>query len=105
LLNINLNQLVMGTIVKNKTGTGNLKCNCDSWLEHWERFSRQKAHYCSVASCWKNNIVGAHVIQVYSTDKDTYVVPLCEEHNKSTEELNVGTTILISSNVSKTCAK
>jgi hypothetical protein len=106
LLNINLNQLVMGTIVKNKTGTGNLKCNCSSWLAHWERFSMQKAYKCSVIKCWRYyELVGAHVYQTDSANKEIYIVPLCVEHNKSEEELDIGTTLLIPSDVSKTCGK
>jgi hypothetical protein len=95
----------MGTKVKNKKGTESLKCNCVSWLAHWERFSKQKASNCSVMGCWDTDLVGAHVNQVYSTDYETYIVPLCRGHNKSDDILDVGSTILISSNVSKTCGK
>jgi hypothetical protein len=45
----------------NVTGTSDKTCNCDSWLDHWETFSGQKATVCGVNGCSKSDVVGAHV--------------------------------------------
>jgi hypothetical protein len=95
----------MGIIVKIKKGTGDRICHCDNWLAHYERFSKQKANYCSVSTCWRTDIIGAHVYQVDSSNKNVYIVPLCKEHYKSTQALDVGIHLLISSDVKETCGK
>lgn len=91
--------------VKNKEGTKDLKCYCASWLAHWERFSGQIATYCKEVNCWSRDLVGSHVIKVDSNDQKTYIVPLCKAHNKSTEEIEIGTTTLVSANVQETCGR
>jgi hypothetical protein len=71
--------------IKNINGTAENRCSCGSWLNHWERFSRQVAYTCSVPGCKKSEIVGAHV-QI-SGDQNWYICPLCSSHNKQSDEL------------------
>lgn len=89
--------------VTNLKGTSDEKCNCSSWLEHWQRYGgNNEVRLCSVLRCKEAMEVGAHV-------KDTYrregLVPLCQKHNKSTEELDVGSVALVSASVVGTCMK
>lgn len=69
--------------VKNISGTSNNTCNCESWLEHWERFGGQSiSKYCSEKSCRNKPEIGAHVQKTSVLDKNWYIVPLCKECNK-----------------------
>ncbi|MGJ3350981.1 hypothetical protein AAZR23_16025 [Morganella sp. Je.2.23] len=94
--------------VTNINGTSDHKCKCDSWIKHWEEFSKQTADKCSVKGCSSDAEVGAHVQKSGSTDECWYIVPFCRKHNQSSEdavlELNAGTD-LEPANVSKTCGK
>ncbi|MGB3946892.1 MAG: hypothetical protein WBM13_02800 [Bacteroidia bacterium] len=92
--------------IKNINGTSENKCKCGSWLKHWETFSKQKTEYCcvSVPNCTNKDIVGAHVQKDTLSDNNWYIIPLCNEHNKSKEILEVSDTRpLISANVKNTC--
>jgi len=53
-------------------------------LAHWERYSRQVAHECFVIGCKHRASIGGHVQKDSPTDKNWYVVPLCEECNAKT---------------------
>ena len=90
--------------VKNLNGTSANKCNCGSWLEHWEKFSEKKRGTCSKVGCAAKATVGAHVQKDGSTDEAWYIVPLCDGCNKGVKSFEVETT-LVSANVSKTCGK
>ncbi len=95
----------MGMKVKNINGTAGRACRCGSWLDHWKRFSRQTASYCSEVKCTKAPEVGAHVQKDSSTDTSWYIVPLCPSHNaESGRSLTlVDNVALVPANVSETC--
>jgi len=89
--------------VKNINGTSQNKCKCGSWLNHWEKFAKKSASYCSESSCISKQLVGAHVQKADSKDNNWYIIPLCSYHNNHKGELDIGNTILISANVYETC--
>jgi len=92
--------------VKNINGTSDNKCVCGSWIKHWEKHSGRTALYCSEKSCLQSSeLVGAHV-QKTTSDMSWYIIPLCQEHNKSKIELEIAdSTIFVSANRSQTCEK
>ena len=92
----------MSTTVKNLNGTGCLSCKCNSWLDHWEKFTNGKAVYCSVIGCTKSAELGGHVIRQNGTDKSHYIIPLCSKCNKLTDAFETNAT-LVSANVQRTC--
>ncbi len=90
--------------VKNIKGTSELKCKCDSWLQHWENFSSSNAKYCKVLKCTNEADVGAHVLKCNSDDGSHYIIPLCHSHNQIENDcFTVEKTIFISANISETC--
>ncbi|EGR5566937.1 hypothetical protein CES77_17880 [Vibrio cholerae] len=92
--------------VRNINGTSDNKCECTSWLAHWEKFSGKKAGTCVEKTCTENAVVGAHVQKDSSTDKSWYIIPLCQSHNKKADEMELyGSPTLVSANVSQTCGK
>jgi hypothetical protein len=94
--------------VKNINGTSASSCKCNSWLEHWVKFSMQPLPpYCSEINCFDNPEVGAHVQKDSPSDDNWYIIPLCKTHNAKTgESLIIGDYIrLVSANVSETCGK
>jgi len=92
-------------LVKNLKGTSDNKCNCGTWLRHWEVFSGKKANLCCVSACLSKATIGAHIKKAGITDSSSYIVPFCDTHNKSENNLEIGTTTLVSANVSITCGK
>ncbi|NOR44521.1 MAG: hypothetical protein GQ534_02960 [Candidatus Delongbacteria bacterium] len=90
-------------IVKNLKNTSDNTCKCNSWIDHWERYTKNNAIFCSVQKCVDQAKVGAHVLKVSSTDKDWYIVPLCYSCNKSDNNLDIGSTSLALANVNDTC--
>jgi hypothetical protein len=93
--------------IKNINGTSDSTCRCGSWLKHWERFSRHAApSYCPVDGCLEKGLLGAHVQKDSATDRNWYIYPLCDKHNRATGTLNVNDTYkLVSANVSETCGR
>jgi hypothetical protein len=93
--------------VTNINGTSASKCNCDSWLDHWKRFSGQSITFCPVVGCLEKDLVGAHVQKDSATDKSWYIIPLCKKHNGETgKSLTISDSYtLVSANVSNTCGK
>jgi hypothetical protein len=92
-------------LIKNIPGTSDRKCKCSSWLNHWLKFSRQRTDYCQVIGCF-NTPIGAHVRYADGPDNKEYIFPLCDEHNKTDEILNVSDIYqMISANQSETCDK
>ncbi len=89
--------------VKNINGTSQYACSCGSWLKHWEKISKEKSNYCSEATCINKASVGSHVQKVSVYDSSWYIVPLCDSHNKSSGNLDIRNTTLISASKSKTC--
>lgn len=93
--------------VRNIDGTSENICKCGSWLEHWKNFGgRVLPSYCVESSCYNKPEVGAHVQKETPSDNSWYIVPLCKEHNKKAASLSIGdSTVLVSANISETCAK
>jgi len=94
--------------VININGTSDNTCKCDSWLDHWKKFSGQSlSKYCSEVKCMQGPEVGAHVQKDSSSDTNWYIVPLCKTHNGETgKSLEISDNIkLASANVSETCGK
>jgi hypothetical protein len=86
--------------------TSDTNCKCGNWLQHWKNFSSQMVTYCCVITCIKKDLVGAHVQKADSTDKNWYIIPLCQTHNQSTGELYISDIYkLVSANKKQTCEK
>jgi hypothetical protein len=67
---------------KNIQETSGLTCNCSSWLNHWLRFTNNKAvTFCAELNCTKIAEVGGHVIACDSANKSWRILPLCRAHN------------------------
>lgn len=92
------------TLVKNINGTSKNRCNCGSWLKHWENYSGTPAIFCSVFGCNSSATVGAHVQIANSFIDKWYIVPMCQLHNSLSGQLEVSGT-LISANVNETCGR
>jgi hypothetical protein len=93
--------------VNNINGTSENTCSCGSWLNHWNKFTRQTVPtYCPEKSCLKAPEVGAHVQKDSYADRKWYIVPLCKNHNQETgSALEISDSIaLVSANVNETCA-
>jgi len=93
-------------IVKNINGTSESTCTCGSWLNHWKAYSGQPLPtYCVERRCMKTPTLGAHVQKGSSTDRAWYIIPLCPDHNRKAESLDVSDSVaLVPANVSETCA-
>lgn len=95
--------------IKNEKGTSNRSCNCNSWLAHWEKYSKSKAGKCAVSSCNEAATVGAHITRPAAQNEDykthSYIVPMCSSHNSQHEETfqSKSTLTFVWANVSKTC--
>jgi hypothetical protein len=70
--------------VRNLNGSARTSSNAGSWLTYWEKFSGQTAHGCFVSGCKNKRSVGGHVRKDSATDKNWYIVPLCDECSKKT---------------------
>lgn len=65
------------------------KCNCDDWLEHWEKISGKTATVCCEKNCTNNELQGA-IVQKLNTNTDyCYIIPLCTLHSTTDEEMEV----------------
>ena len=94
----------MTIFVKNLKGTSELSCKCGTWLRHWERRTGREAEICLVVPCkQRSDLVGAHVIKVGSKDKGIYIVPMCQAHNMSEQDLRVDDKALAPANKQNTC--
>ena len=86
-------------------------CSCGSWLAHWEKFSKQKAHKCSVYKCDEPATVATHITRPaaesddYKTD--AYLVPMCATHNAKHEEIfrSKNSVTFVWANVEETCGR
>lgn len=88
--------------VKNVNGISSITCKCGCWLNHWERYSGKTANYCAEQKCIEEDVVGACVRKVNSSDQNLYIVPLCKIHNVSKSELDIVGT-LVTANREVTC--
>jgi hypothetical protein len=70
--------------VRNLNGSPQTNSNAGSWLTYWEKFSGQTAYGCFVSGCKNKRSVGARVQKDSASDKNWYIVPLCEECNQKT---------------------
>jgi len=78
--------------MKNKVGTSELGCACESWLAHWRTFANvSTTPKCHVEGCNASAEVGAHVILTKVSDealkKLTFIAPMCKSHNGTEREL------------------
>ena len=88
---------------KNKGGTGNRKCACGSWKNHWKNNSGKLwPSICSVVGCNSPATLGAHIIN--SAVRGERIVPACSSCNQLRNEFNLkdGVT-LVSANKQETC--
>lgn len=54
--------------------------------------------------CMKKDLVGAHVQKADVTDSKWYIIPLCNAHNQSRDDLEIVTGYsLVSANKAETC--
>ena len=60
-------------------------CRCGSIFSHWKKFGHQDIRGCPVIGCKKVDLLGTFVEKANSTDKNSYVIPLCSEHATSKE--------------------
>src|SRR5437870_7032961 len=93
--------------VKNVKGTSEKSCRCGSWLNHWKRFSGKTVSSICAVACLEDATVGGHVQKEGSSDRATYIIPLCDNHNQETEamEISESKSPLVSANVSETCGQ
>ncbi len=91
--------------IKNINGIDDKGCKCETWLDHWDRFSDQAPTYCPVQDCMNHIEIGARVQKDSLTDVGWYIVPLCQKHNALTgESLLVNDNVkMVSAKVSETC--
>jgi hypothetical protein len=80
--------------VKNVNGSSRFESpeGYSTWLDFWEDKCGKTAWICSAIDCHllgRDNLVGAHVQLVNSTDKSWYIVPLCRKCNTRTDEFFV----------------
>jgi len=92
--------------VKNIIRIADNKCESDTWLSFWEKFSNTSVGYCSEIRCLNNkDLVGVHVqkaspeVKVISfglfrnpnviSDTSWYIIPMCHTHSKCKEELEI----------------
>ena len=76
-------------LVRNVKGTSRFNCKCGSWLDHYNRFGGLKSNYCVVEDCLNLAAVGAHIVKLIAFDQDTYIIPMCKQHNASDKLLSV----------------
>lgn len=67
--------------IKDINGAGEIACKCESWLDHWARFSGQSPSYCPVAECMNTIQTGATAQKEDPADRGWYIIPLCQKHN------------------------
>jgi hypothetical protein len=94
--------------VKNINGTGETRCNCGSWLDHWASFSGQPLpRCCAEEKCTAEPEVGAHVQKDGYSDNSWYIVPLCRGHNAEIgKSLTIVNSVqLVPANVTETCGQ
>ena len=89
--------------VRNIKGTSNNRCNCDSWISHWEKYARRKPKFCSEINCMNRKLFGAHIQRVDSESNEWFIIPLCAAHNNSKEILRINKTNFVSANITFTC--
>jgi hypothetical protein len=96
-------------VIRNINNTSDNKCNCGTWLKHWEQYNNLKQGVpilCPVSTCFNKAEVGAHVQLSDIKDQSWYIIPLCKScNNKRGETLDVGFIALARANARETCGK
>lgn len=93
-------------LVENIVGTGNRRCYCGSWRNHWEAFSgaRGDPRHCAAYDCDNSPDVGAHVRGVGGSDRRHFIVLLCFSCNTRTGPFElVPFARLAPANIRETC--
>ena len=82
-------------------------CNCGNWLAHWNNFNAKPAVFCLEIRCTQMaRLQGAIVKKSDTNNGELFVVPLCEKHALSNDELTlVNNANLETTDVTKTCDK
>ena len=68
-------------------GNKSSRCQCPSWMAHWEKCKGMKAIVCQEFHCKNQDVVAAHVIKPMFSTQKTYVIPLCREHRAHTHDV------------------
>lgn len=68
--------------VRKTNGTVSSKSSAGTWLAYWEKLSGQSAYLCFGQGCINTPSVGVIVQTDSPTDKNLYVIPLCQDCNK-----------------------
>ena len=94
-------------IVKNLSSFEENRCHCESWLDHWRKYSGQRTNYCVVRKCGGKPEVGGHVQVCGTPDDNLYVLPLCRACNdKKGQEIVIFDGVnLVPVNVADTCGE
>lgn len=96
--------------MKNLNGTSDKNCSCDSWLNHWKKFSDSSGTpKCFVEDCNVTAEVGAHVI-LPNLKNESYrslhfIAPMCKTHNNAQGKTlkSKPNPVFVSANKAKTC--
>lgn len=94
-------------IVKNQNGSIENKCQCESWLDHWKKYSGQRTNDCVVRGCGGKPEVGGHVQECGTRTGIVSVIPLCLACNdKKGQEITIYDGVnLVPVNVADTCGR
>lgn len=87
----------------NVNGSGERKCRCGSWKQHWINFSgKEWPSICSVKGCYERPVLGAHVRN--PDVKGEKIIPMCWGCNQLENKFSLkdGVTC-VSANMSETC--
>lgn len=93
-------------LVENLVGTGNRRCYCGGWIDHWRHFSGVTAYpqHCAADDCDRPPDIGAHVRGVGGSDSRHYIVLLCFSCNRREEPFDlVPFARLAPANIRETC--
>ena len=94
-------------IVKSVNGTTENTCHCESWLDHWKKYSGQRSNFCVVRGCCDKPEVGGHVQECGATNEQVYVIPLCRAcRDKKGQELVIFDGVnLVPADIADTCGR
>jgi hypothetical protein len=93
-------------------------CRCNSWMNHYNKFSYRHVRMCVAVDCQEGRISGTHVqksemtdtivdsvvTKSELTDSKIYILPLCEKHANELEELDIRPlSVFANANTKETC--
>ncbi|MBD3637668.1 MAG: hypothetical protein HUJ25_09965 [Crocinitomicaceae bacterium] len=70
------------------------KVNPNTLYEHWVNYSGYNVLFCTEVNCLMKDPLGAEVQFVDSTERQTYIVPLCNHHATSGLIIDIGETFV-----------